>query len=257
MQGDEAGPGPGSLAQQHSSSLYGPGASPSRAGAAAGSNRGGSSSTAQAGDFIQMACRYLHPFNMDVNLARKNIVTLFAAARMQTEAAACGGSVPAGSRRDNTVTAYASVPGDMAAPGGSQPPSRGLTPRLALELPLAPALMPARHGAQGVRPQQPQPSNGGGDDDMMRAEVVEELLQEVLVTPEVVLTLQVRTYTYQRLPCQPATMCDGQGHLHGLKPCTTSLSLSLPPPFLNTPVPCPAWSAAAPPHRPSWRLACT
>ncbi|GFR41013.1 hypothetical protein Agub_g1680 [Astrephomene gubernaculifera] len=148
-------------------------ASSSGGGAAAQVSRGPGGT-----DFLDMAARYLHPFNMDLTLARQNIAALYAVRRHKlyfgddTRTTGGGGSVSSSLRRPSTTSAAqtGSCGSSLTASGRRAGSERG-----------------------GRRPgSQPSREYGGLSYDPAKLEVLEELLQPLLVTPEVVLTLQAQ-----------------------------------------------------------------
>ncbi|KAG2442597.1 hypothetical protein HXX76_002682 [Chlamydomonas incerta] len=199
---------------------------------------GGEGKPAGGSAFLDMAARYLHPFNLDLTLARQNLTALYAAARQRTAAADDGEDTAGGRERrsqgrssgsagglgggaDNALSTSGrgslgrdySASGSAGGGGGAvsaighgrrgavAPVSwpRTASGRLVTPQEHADAMGSGLGATQppGSRPQQQQPAQGQqqsrqGSHDSARAEVVDELLQPLLVTPEVVLTLQAQ-----------------------------------------------------------------
>lgn len=197
---------------------------------------GGEGKPAGGSAFLDMAARYLHPFNLDLTLARQNLTALYAAARQRTAAADDGEDAGTGKERRSHGRSSGSAGGlgggmdnapstsghgssgreysaGSSAGGGGGAGSSGGHGRRSTVAPVSwprtssgRLVTPQEHaeamasglGATqppGSRQQQQQPAQGQqqqrqGSHDNTRAEVVDELLQPLLVTPEVVLTLQ-------------------------------------------------------------------
>ncbi|KXZ56791.1 hypothetical protein GPECTOR_1g712 [Gonium pectorale] len=181
-----------------------------------GHGHGGAPGRGPSGtDFLDMASRYLHPFNLDVNLARQNVAALYAAARPRTSSdeggaradtrmtggsgagmggGGCGGggggwgSMPSTSGRVGSGGRH-EASGLLASTGGSNGSGPWPGGRRAGSWPrsnsgtMRPGTTPAAAGESG---------GGGGMAGASRLEIMEELVQPLLVTPEVVLTLQAQ-----------------------------------------------------------------
>ncbi len=197
--------------------LQGPGrGSSSSITAADGSPSAGSGGSRSSGpDFLELASRYLHPFNLDLSLAKKNVAALYAAARhRKSDSSDDEGQGRQGGREGRAGGRGADGPASTSGRGGQGQgreersvssgrlglrgsiggPERGhgcsstgstrtCTPQM------------GRGGAPSVSAYQWGPfgpgsgEQGGGLDRQW--EVLEELAQPLIVTPEVVLTLQV------------------------------------------------------------------
>ncbi|KAG2448368.1 hypothetical protein HYH02_006950 [Chlamydomonas schloesseri] len=209
---------------------------------AAGSEAGGAGEAGGEGKpaggsaFLDMAARYLHPFNLDLTLARQNLTALYAAARQRTAAAGDGDEAAAGRERRSQGRSSGSAgglggaadtmpstsgrggpgreysanssgggAGGASGSGGGQGRRAGVAPVSWPRTSSGRLVTPQEHadamasglgatqptGSRYSHQQQQQPTQQGPQDSV-RAEVMDELLQPLLVTPEVVLTLQAQ-----------------------------------------------------------------
>ncbi|GIL73101.1 hypothetical protein Vretimale_4712 [Volvox reticuliferus] len=149
-------------------------------------------------DFLDMATKYLHPFNLDLTLARKSLTTIHAASRYKSPQ---GG----GGDGDSPLVGGAAGGSGIAGIGGSSfgtsTSGRGGTAGLlegrggALSSRSSFAASSRRSGSWPRSSSGRLLDDGGvgvGALDATRLEVLEELTQPLLVTPEVVLTLQAQ-----------------------------------------------------------------
>ncbi|EFJ51941.1 hypothetical protein VOLCADRAFT_86956 [Volvox carteri f. nagariensis] len=176
-------------------------------------------------DFLGMASKYLHPFNLDLSLARKNLSVLHAASRQRLSP---GGGAEGGAGPDGALNGGPSTGGNSSGGGG-----RGVggctagglgggssfgasTSGRGIGGGASSGLLEGRGGGGGGLSSRssfaasssrrsgswPHSNSGrlleegagvgsaGGPLDPSRLELLEELAQPLLVTPEVVLTLQ-------------------------------------------------------------------
>ncbi|GLC44424.1 hypothetical protein PLESTB_000471400 [Pleodorina starrii] len=207
-----------------------------RPGGGAGATSPSASGRAPGGtDFLDMAARYLHPFNLDLTLARKNLSAVHVAARAKLMHQRGGGGGDADSSNPLASAAGGGGGGGSGFIGGSSYGTLSASGRgggggggassallegrggggggtgggLSARSSFAAGASSSGGGGHrsGSWPRSgsgrqmglPEDSGGGGSSsgggssyDSARMEVLDELSQPLLVTPEVVLTLQAQ-----------------------------------------------------------------